>query len=140
MVFDREFQERDVKTERSWAGAICCFLLFIVLFLTLMLHIRSVLRVSSNAELGLLLFLIPGAISSFFSTRRRRVLCPLIGAVLAAPICLMLAHFILSSERSFWQELAWVFSAVFWCALGALGFLFVNALLHDKHREDNHSL
>jgi hypothetical protein len=32
------------------------------------------------------------------------------------------ADALLFVTRSFWQELAWLLSAVFWCALGALCF------------------
>ncbi|MDI5419255.1 inner membrane protein YbjM, partial [Salmonella enterica subsp. enterica serovar Kentucky] len=41
-------------------------------------------------------------------------------AMLAAPFCLVLMRVVFMPTRSFWQELAWLFSAVFWCALGAL--------------------
>lgn len=128
-----------MKTERGWAGIICCFILFIVVFCSLVLHVRGAFRTSGNPELGLLFFIIPGVVSSFMSSRRR-VLCPLLGAILAAPLCLLLTRLFLSSDRSLWQELAWLFSAVFWCALGALCFLFVSSLLHDKRREGKRPL
>lgn len=36
--------------------------------------------------------------------------------------------------RSFWQELAWLFSAVFWCALGALCYLFISSLFSHRRK------
>ena len=122
-----------MKSERGWAGVICCFLLFIVVFFSLILNVKGAFRASGSPELGLLFFIIPGVVSSFLSSRRR-VLRPLVGAILAAPLCLVLMRLFFSSDRSFWQELAWLFSAVFWCALGALCYLFISSLLHDKRR------
>lgn len=122
-----------MKSERGWAGVICCFLLFIVVFFSLVLNVKGAFRASGSPELGLLFFIIPGVVSSFLSSRRR-VLRPLVGAILAAPLCLLLMRLFFSSDRSFWQELAWLFSAVFWCALGALCYLFISSLLHDKRR------
>lgn len=128
-----------MKTERGWVGVICCFILFIVVFCSLVLHMKGAFRSSGTPELGLLFFLIPGVVSSFISSRRR-VLRPLLGAILAAPLCLMLTRIFFVSDRSMWQELAWLFSAIFWCALGALCFLFVSTLLGDKRREGKRPL
>lgn len=128
------FQEDYLRSERGWTGVICCFLLFIVVFFSLLLHMKGAFRSSGNPELGLLFFLIPGAVASFISPRRR-LLRPLVGAIMAAPMCLVLMRLFFYSERSFWQELAWLFSAVFWCALGALCFLFVTTVLKLKRRE-----
>ena len=89
-----------MKSERSWAGIICGFVLFIVVCLSLLLHMKGAFRASGNPELGLLFFLLPGAAASCLSPGRR-VLRPLLGAILA----------------------------VFWCALGALCFLFICAWL-----------
>ena len=122
-----------MKSERGWAGVICCFLLFIVVFFSLILNVKGAFRASGSPELGLLFFIIPGVVSSFLSSRRR-VLRPLVGAILAAPLCLVLMRLYFGSDRSFWQELAWLLSAVFWCALGALCYLFISSLLHDKRR------
>ncbi|MDO2422718.1 inner membrane protein YbjM [Klebsiella pneumoniae] len=59
----------------------------------------------------------------------RRVLRPLLGAILAAPVCMVTMRLFFVTHRTFWQEMAWVLSAVFWCALGALCFLFICAWL-----------
>ena len=100
---------------------------------------KGAFRTSGTPELGLLFFLIPGVVSSFISSRRR-VLRPLLGAILAAPLCLLLARVFIISDRSMWQELAWLFSAIFWCALGALCYLFVSSMLGDKRREGKRPL
>ncbi len=49
-----------MKSERSWAGIICGFVLFIVVCLSLLLHMKGAFRASGNPELGLLFFLLPG--------------------------------------------------------------------------------
>lgn len=49
-----------MKSERSWAGIICGFVLFIVVCLSLLLHMKGAFRASGNPELGLLFFLLRG--------------------------------------------------------------------------------
>ncbi|POP45939.1 hypothetical protein CHU32_09055 [Superficieibacter electus] len=122
-----------MKSERGWAGVICCFLLFIVVCLSLAMKMHGAFRDAGTPELGLLFFILPGAVASFMSSRQR-VLRPLLGAMLAAPLCLAVMHLFFTSQRSLWQELAWLLSAVFWCALGALCFLFISSLLESKDR------
>ncbi|ROC02373.1 hypothetical protein C5X31_010030 [Klebsiella pneumoniae subsp. pneumoniae] len=117
-----------MKSERSWAGIICGFVLFIVVCLSLLLHMKGAFRASGNPELGLLFFLLPWAAASCLSPGRR-VLRPLLGAILAAPVCMVTMRLFFVTHRTFWQEMAWVLSAVFWCALGALCFLFICAWL-----------
>nr|WP_318382209.1 inner membrane protein YbjM [uncultured Enterobacter sp.] len=123
-----------MKYKRGWAGAFCCFLLFIVVCLSLLLKMKGAFRDSGHPELGLLFFIIPGAVASFVS-RSQKMLLPLMGAMLAAPVCFVLMRVWLTPTRSFWQELAWLFSAVFWCALGALCYLLVSHLLSKRRRE-----
>ena len=125
-----------MKSERAWAGIICGFFLFIVVCLSLLLHMKGAFRATGNPELGLLFFLLPGAAAGCLSPGQR-VLRPLIGAMLAAPICLVVMRLFFVTQRSFWQELAWLFSAVFWCALGALCFLFICAWLDTRRRHSS---
>ncbi|MFB5079322.1 hypothetical protein CD006_03520 [Enterobacter sp. 10-1] len=120
-----------MKAERAWAGVACGFFLFIVVCLSLLLHMKGAFRAGGNPELGLLLFLLPGALASCLSPGRR-VLQPLVGAILAAPVCLAIMRIFFVTQRTFWQELAWLFSAVFWCALGALCSLFICVWLDTR--------
>lgn len=76
-----------MKHKQGWAGAICCFVLFIVVCLSLTMHMKGAFRVAGHPEIGLLFFTLPGAVASFF--HRREVIKPLIGAMLAAPCCLV---------------------------------------------------
>ncbi len=77
-----------MKHKQRWAGAICCFVLFIVVCLFLATHMKGAFRAAGHPEIGLLFFILPGAVASFFS-QHREVLKPLFGAMLAAP-CSML--------------------------------------------------
>ncbi|EAY8626122.1 hypothetical protein AXC81_23270, partial [Salmonella enterica] len=51
------------------------------------------------------------------------------------PFCLVLMRVVFMPTRSFWQELAWLFSAVFWCALGALCYLFISSLFSHRRKK-----
>ena len=119
-----------MNSGRVWAGETCCFILFLTLCIILVLNMKCSALRAGAPDIGLLFFMLPGAIASYVS-RPSRVLRPLLGAVVAAGCSLLLIRFFLSTPRSFWQELAWLFSAVFWCGMGAL---FVSAILHGKGR------
>ncbi|MCT4715992.1 inner membrane protein YbjM [Enterobacteriaceae bacterium H18W14] len=110
-----------------WLGIICCFVLFILVFLSLHLSVTGRFIATGHMELGCLFFVLPGAVASFFA-KDGKVVGPLTGAMLALPLCLVLVHTTLTPVRSFWQEVAWLFSAVFWTSLGSLGFLLINML------------
>lgn len=133
-VFDRECQEERLKHKHGWASVVCCFVLFIVVCLSLTMHVQGAFRAAGHPEIGLLFFTLPGAVASFCS-HRREVIRPLIGAMLAAPFCLVLMRVVFMPTRSFWQELAWLFSAVFWCALGALCYLFISSLFSHRRKK-----
>lgn len=124
---------------RGWGGIVCCFVLFMVVCISLHLKGRAIFNTPEVPEPGLLLFAVPGVVASYFS-KHRRLSAPLIGAMLALPFCLVIMHLWNISLRSVWQQLAWLFSGVFWCALGALSFLFFRALrrLHRSARRRQH--
>ena len=124
-----------MNIKRNWAGVISCFLLFTVVCMSLAFNVKGAFRASGHPELGLLFFILPGAAASFLS-RKGEVIKPLLGAMLAAPLCLLMMRLMYVPTRSLWQELAWLLSGVFWCALGALCFLFVRRVLHRRrHRK-----
>ena len=124
-----------MKYKHGWVGAVCCFVLFMVVCLFLTMNMKGALRAAGHPEIGLLFFTLPGAVASFCS-HRREVIKPLLGAMLAAPCCLLLTRRYFTPTRSLWQEMAWLFSAVFWCALGALCFLFISSLFRPRQRKN----
>ncbi|MRS91339.1 hypothetical protein GJV04_15040 [Enterobacteriaceae bacterium RIT714] len=123
-----------MNIKRNWAGMVCCFLLFTVVCLVLAFKVKGAFRASGHPELGLLFFILPGIVASFIS-RGGEVIKPLIGAMLAAPLCLLVMRLVFVPSRSFWQELAWLLSGIFWCALGALCFMFVRSLIHRRRHK-----
>lgn len=76
-----------MKHKQRWAGAICCFVLFIVVCLFLATHMKGAFGLPGILK-SACYFHSSGAVASFFS-QRREVLKPLFGAMLAAP-CSML--------------------------------------------------
>ncbi|MDM8706861.1 inner membrane protein YbjM [Escherichia coli] len=87
-----------MKHKQRWAGAICCFVLFIVVCLFLATHMKGAFRAAGHPEIGLLFFILPGAVASFFS-HRREVLKPLFGAMLAAPCSMLIMRLFFSPTR-----------------------------------------
>lgn len=76
-----------MKHKQRWAGAICCFVLFIVVCLFLATHMKGAFRAAGHPEIGLLFsFFLVQLPASFHIVE---VLKPLFGAMLAAP-CSML--------------------------------------------------
>lgn len=124
-----------MKYKHGWVGAVCCFVLFVVVCLFLTMNMKGAFRAAGHPEIGLLFFTLPGAVASFCS-HRREVIKPLLGAMLAAPCCLLLTRLFFTPTRSLWQEMAWLFSAVFWCALGALCFLFISSLFRPRQHKN----
>ncbi|EOC1286769.1 hypothetical protein ACI09O_000825 [Cronobacter muytjensii] len=112
----------------SRAATACCFILFLAVFIAQKMVLHPLEPVSGTRDLGILCFILPGALAGVFA-RRGRELKPLLGALVAAPVCLLLLHLWGGAGRSFWQELAWIFSALFWCSLGSLCWLFLLTLL-----------
>ncbi|BDH46544.1 inner membrane protein YbjM [Salmonella enterica subsp. enterica serovar Choleraesuis] len=118
---------------QRWLGIFCCFILFVLIFISQKLHIqRGHIESEPSTELGLLLFLVPGIVSTLFS--RYCLIRPLIGALLAIPVCLLAVKLDATPVRPFWQELAWIFSAMFWCGIGSLSCMFVRSMLQRSHK------
>lgn len=122
-----------MKYKQSVAGILCCFILFIVVCLLLLINVDSAFPASAHPELGLLFFILPGVVAGIFS-RRRNVMLSLSGAILAAPLCFVLMRLCFTPVRSVWQEMAWLFSGLFLCSLGALCYLFFSRWLSSRVR------
>lgn len=109
-------------------GVICCCFVFIAICFTLVVDKRGVFHVHSHPQLGLLLFILPGILGGVVLPQRQ-VALSLAAAVLALPFCYLLIHLYVTPLRPFWQQMAWLFSAVFWCGIGALGCLFARNMM-----------
>lgn len=123
-----------MASDKGWGGAACCFLLFTVIFLSQKMSALDVINEDKlSGDPGMLLFLLPGLAASCLSARGR-LIYPLIGALVAMPVCLLISYFGRALNHSFWQELAYVLSAVFWSVLGALIFLCIHAIYRRYFR------
>jgi hypothetical protein len=114
---------------RYFLGTFSSFLLFSLVFLGQHGGVFSGSESAHSGETGLLLFVIPGTIASHLSSKKP-ILCPLLGALYAVPLCLLIRHYWLTPLYSLWQELAYTVSAVFWCAFGAMLYLFTRVVMH----------
>ncbi|MCU6670833.1 inner membrane protein YbjM [Enterobacteriaceae bacterium H4N4] len=123
-----------MNIKRNWPGIACCFLVFTAVCIGLTFNMQGAFIASGHPELGLLFFTLPGIAASVVS-RGGEVVRSLVGAILAAPICLVVMRLVFNPSRTIVQELAWLLSGVFWCALGALFFLFVRRVF--EHRREN---
>ncbi|MCG8708973.1 inner membrane protein YbjM [Brenneria sp. 4F2] len=116
-----------MASDKGWVGSTCCFLLFTVLFLSQKINVSDVVTDNSGrGDPGMLLYLLPGVAASCLSARGR-LLYPLIGSLIAMPVCLLILYMGRTPDYSFWQDLAYVLSAVFWSVLGSLGILCLHA-------------
>lgn len=117
--------------KRSWEGGLFCFILFILAFVIHNLFLTDSAPASGKMDPGMLCFIIPGVLGSLCS-RRARFLAPVVGALVAVPVCLLLINFWEQDDAGLVQELAWLSGAVFWNALGALSVLFTISLVWRK--------
>ncbi|MFP1728356.1 inner membrane protein YbjM [Lonsdalea quercina] len=124
-----------MANNKGWIGIISCLVLFTLVFLSQKMMSFKVTTVQgSNGEPGMLLFLLPGIISSYL-TGCDRMRYTLIGSLIAVPLCLWLLRSGHASCGSFWQDLAYVVVSVFWTLLGGLLVLFLRAVVrHFFHK------
>ena len=111
---------------RIRAGTISSAVLFLVVFASQESGFIVVSARNHGAALGLLLFLLPGIVGSLLS-RGNKVVCPLLGALLISPLCLLLFNVGSTNTLHYtlWYQVTYLLSAIFWCAFGALGCFFV---------------
>lgn len=108
------------------AGSISSAVLFTVIFASQ--ESEFVVNAPSHgASLGLLLFLLPGVVGSVLS-HANKIIMPVLGALLASPLCLALFYIGRSVPITFWYQLTYLLSAIFWCACGALACCFIGAM------------
>lgn len=123
--------------QERWAGVICAFVLFIVVFVYQKAGLPAATCARAEPEPELLLFMLPGFIAGFLSLRGD-LIRPLIGIALALPFCFLIMHLWLTPQRPPVQEVAWLFSGAFWCAIGVLCALCVRSLRYRQRRRCRH--
>ncbi|WP_345831247.1 inner membrane protein YbjM [Erwinia sp. HDF1-3R] len=117
----------------SWMGVAGCFILYCVIFLAVRYEMGSETHAYSHAQLGLLMFAIPGAIAAL-TTKESPLTVALLGPLLATPCCLLILHLrLFSGCIALLQELAFMTSGVFWCGSGALVVMLCRSLITHQH-------
>lgn len=100
------------------APLICC-VIFVIIFILLKNGWVNVRNIVPGPEYSLLLFLLPGAVTSLVS-RDSAIASSFIGALISIPVCVLLRIAFYPRVRPLVQEMAYVTSAIFWCVLGAM--------------------
>ncbi|MBP2170566.1 hypothetical protein J2125_003758 [Erwinia toletana] len=115
------------------SGVLTCVMLFCAVFII----VRFGMAVDSPGEIrvqpGMLLFILPGVLAGV-TAREAPLSVALGGALLSIPLCLLLSHTRFIVAASFWQELAWYASALFWCGSGALVVMLWRAMFGSRPR------
>lgn len=75
----------------SRAATACCFILFLAVFMAQKMVPGTFAPGAGSMDLVILSFMLPGAVAGVCA-RRGRELKPLAGALIAAPLCLVLLH------------------------------------------------
>lgn len=116
----------------NWSGVIACSSLYGLLFLA----IRYVIAIGGmdHVHLGLLLFVIPGALAALMSKDAPFTVL-LLAMLLASPPCLALMQLSTFHSVGLVQEIAIVASAVFWCGSGALAVMLCRTLMEMHQRQ-----
>jgi len=117
----------------TWTGVIVCFVLYCLVFVAVRFEMNVDTTLHSEPRLGLLIFILPGAIAALTS-KEAPLTVALAGAFLATPVMLLAMHFSLAAHGSLLQELAFTTSAAFWCGSGALVVMLSRSLLGDEKR------
>ncbi len=115
---------RKMAIKQLRTGTISSAVLFLVVFSSQESGFIVLNEKHHGAALGFLLFLLPGIVGSLLS-RGNKVLCPLLGALLVSPLCLLLFNVSSTLHYSLWYQVTYLLSAIFWCACGALACFFV---------------
>lgn len=80
----------------------------------------------------LLLFMLPGIVSAHFA-RRHGLLHGLMGALVVAPLCMLIRLVAFSRYESFLDIVVYFIGAAFWCGMGTLLYVFGSRIvLHYK--------
>lgn len=116
----------------SWPGLVACSILYGAIYVA----VRFPLPVGyvGHAQLGLLLFLLPGALAALTSREAPLTAMALAIALASAP-CLALMQLSAFHHLELVQEIAFITSAVFWCGSGTLAVMLGRTLLEMRHQQ-----
>ncbi|MDH2898908.1 MULTISPECIES: inner membrane protein YbjM [Rahnella] len=104
---------------RKVLATFICFMMFLILYIILRNGWIVVISIAPGPEYGLLLFLLPGMVTSLIS-RDSAIFSSFVGGLVSIPVCFLLRLAFYPRVRPLVQELAYATSAIFWCVLGAM--------------------
>lgn len=86
---------------QNWKAVFCGFVLFAAVSYVLLTNHEGHLDVAISPEPSMLLFMLPGVIAGGVS-RQHALKAPLMGGLLALPLCLLMMDVRLNLSRSLW--------------------------------------
>ena len=119
---------------RKVLATFICLMIFLILYIILRNGCIVVISIAPGPEYGLLLFLLPGMVTSLIS-RDSAIFSSFVGGLVSIPVCFLLRLAFYPRVRPLVQELAYATSAIFWCVLGAM---LVQMLLIAYHQFRQH--
>lgn len=116
-----------------WPGLILCSVLYGAIYIA----VRYPLPMGyvGHAQLGLLLFILPGALAALTS-KEAPLTATLIAITLASPPCLALMQTSKFNPVGLGQEIAFIASAVFWCGSGTLIVMLWRTLVEMHQQQE----
>lgn len=115
-----------------WPGLIACSILYGAIYIAVRLPLP--VGYVGHAQLGLLLFLLPGALAAATSKEAPLTAMALAIALASLP-CLVLMQLEAFHHLGLGQEIAFITSAVFWCGSGTIGVMLGRTLLEMRHQQ-----
>lgn len=116
-----------------WTGLIACSALYGAIYIAVRYPLPE--GYVGHAQLGLLLFVVPGALAALTS-KEFPLTAMVIAIALASPPCLMLMQSDGFNSVGLGQEIAFIASAVFWCGSGTLAVMLWRTLMEMHHHQD----
>jgi len=116
-----------------WTGLIACSALYGAIYIAVRYPLPA--DYIGHAQLGLLLFVLPGALAALTS-KESPLTATVIAIALASPPCLVLMQSDGFNSVGVGQEIAFIASAVFWCGSGTLGVMRWRTLMEIHHQQD----
>ncbi|HBI08289.1 inner membrane protein YbjM [Erwinia persicina] len=114
-----------------WTGLIACSALYGAIYIAVRYPLPA--GYSGHAQLGLLLFVLPGALAALTS-REAPLTVMTVAIALASPPCLLLMQSDGFNSVGLGQEIAFIASAVFWCGSGTLAVMLWRTLM-EMHQQ-----
>jgi len=116
-----------------WSGLIACSVLYGAIYIAVRFPLPA--GYSGHAQLGLLLFVLPGALAALTS-RDAPLTAMAVAIALASPPCLLLMQSDGFNRLGLGQEIAFIASAVFWCGSGTLTVMLWRRLMEMHQQQD----